>query len=43
MKEEFEKALEIIRKFIEEFDNECEVSCDTINEAEIFLAKQQEQ
>lgn len=43
MKEQLEKALEIIRKFIEEFDNEGEVSYNTRDEAEIFLTEQQEQ
>jgi len=43
MKEELEKALEIIRKVIEEFDNEGEVSYNTRDEAENFLTKQQEQ
>jgi hypothetical protein len=43
MKEELEKALEIIRKFVNEFDEEGEVSYNTRDEAEIFLTNQQEQ
>lgn len=43
MKEELEKALEIIRKFVNEFDEEGEVSFNTRDEAEIFLTNQQEQ
>jgi hypothetical protein len=37
------EALEIIRKFVNEFDEEGEVSYNTRDEAEIFLTKQQEQ
>lgn len=43
MKEELEKALEIIRKFVNEFDEEGEVSYNTRDEAEIFLTNQQQQ
>jgi hypothetical protein len=44
MKEEqLKEALEIIRKFVNEFDEEGEVSYNTRDEAEIFLTKQQEQ
>ncbi len=43
MKEELEKALEIIRKFVNEFDEEGEVSYNTRDEAENFLTNQQEQ
>ncbi len=37
------EALEIIRKFVNEFDEEGEVSYNTRDEAEIFLTNQQEQ
>jgi hypothetical protein len=44
MKEEqLKEALEIIKKFVNEFDEEGEVSYNTRDEAEIFLTKQQEQ
>jgi ArsR family metal-binding transcriptional regulator len=44
MKEEqLKEALEIIRKFVNEFDEEGEVSYNTRDEAEIFLTKQQHQ
>jgi len=42
-KEQLKEALEIIRKFVNEFDEEGEVSYNTGDEAEIFLTKQQEQ
>jgi hypothetical protein len=37
------EALEIIKEFVNEFDEEGEVSYNTRDEAEIFLTKQQEQ
>lgn len=37
------EALEIIKEFVNEFDNEGEVSYNTRDEAEIFLTNQQEQ
>jgi hypothetical protein len=36
------EALEILRKFVNEFDEEGEVSYNTRDEAEIFLTNQQE-
>lgn len=41
--DKLKEALEIIRKFVNEFDEEGEVSYNTRDEAEIFLSKQQEQ
>ena len=41
--DKLKEALEIIRKFVNEFDEEGEVSYNTRDEAEIFLTKQQEQ
>ncbi len=43
MKTKLEKALEIVGKFIEEFDNQGEVSYNTRDEAEIFLTEQQDE
>ena len=41
--DKLKEALEIIRKFVNEFDEEGEVSYNTRDEAEIFLTNQQEQ
>ena len=41
--DKLKEALEIIRKFVNEFDEEGELSYNTRDEAEIFLTKQQEQ
>jgi hypothetical protein len=41
--DKLKEALEIIRKFVNEFDEEGEVSFNTRDEADIFLTKQQEQ